>query len=187
MVLLDTYPETQYQNPDPIKPQPPIPGGVHEMEVSWDRTEGYMRLIIGSGKWWFKDLGGKAVMLGTDNTRGRWNLLGKAQLKGESLVLWRPSDAPTHPMVLGTTYDSSYQRLCYRHAKSDWRVNDERQAKLGNPGSLKFVQGYVGDMVLEWELEDTIAHLYHKGPWIDCDPGCFMHSDGGWAHFYESL
>ena len=71
MTLLstDTYEDAQYQNDAPIGPQEPIPAGVHSIELSWDRSRGYMRVIIGGKKWWFKEYLGKAVIVGTDNGR----------------------------------------------------------------------------------------------------------------------
>ena len=98
MTLLstDTYEDAQYQSDAPIGPQEPIPTGVHSIELSWDRTKGYMRVIIGGKKWWFKEYLGKAVVLSTDNERGRLNLRAVARLDGETLVMYRPPDATPH-------------------------------------------------------------------------------------------
>jgi len=41
------YEDAQYQAAEPIGNQPQIPAGVHEnIELSWDRKRGYMRVII---------------------------------------------------------------------------------------------------------------------------------------------
>ena len=40
------YEDAQYQSSDPIGYQPPIPAGIHDIELSWDRKRGYMRIII---------------------------------------------------------------------------------------------------------------------------------------------
>ena len=55
------YEDAQYQNPAPIGEQPPIPAGVHNIELSWDRRRGYMRIVIGGEKWWFKEYLGKTA------------------------------------------------------------------------------------------------------------------------------
>ena len=41
-MLLDvaTYEDAQYQSTEPIGPQPPIPQGVQDIELSWDRKAG---------------------------------------------------------------------------------------------------------------------------------------------------
>ena len=39
------YEDAQYQATAPIGPQAPIPAGVHDIELSWDRKRGYMRVI----------------------------------------------------------------------------------------------------------------------------------------------
>ena len=64
------YEDSQYQSDAPIGPQPAIPAGVHNIELSWDRKTGYMRVIIESRTWHFKEFLGKAVVVGTDNQRG---------------------------------------------------------------------------------------------------------------------
>jgi len=191
MVTRDVEAEAQYQNPAPIGPQSPIPGGVHDMIVSWDRNEGYMSVRLADDRWWFKEVLGKVVVTETNNAVGRIHLRGKAQLDDEQLVLWRPSDAERHPWVKGLVYPASHQRLCYRRfppagEDPDWRVRDERETSKGNPNALVFVKGYVGDLVIEWPTQDPVAHIYHNGPWTKCDPGCFMHPNGGFAHLYES-
>ena len=103
MTLLstDTYEDAQYQSDAPIGPQEPIPTGVHSIELSWDRARGYMRIMIGDQKWWFKEYLGKAVVVGTDNGRGRITLRAMARLDGETLTMYRPPEAPAHGMVEG--------------------------------------------------------------------------------------
>ena len=54
------YEDAQYQSSDPIGYQPPIPAGVHDIELSWDRKRGYMRVIIDGATWHFKEYLGKA-------------------------------------------------------------------------------------------------------------------------------
>ncbi len=180
--------EAQYQNPAPIKPQSPIPAGVHDIEISWDRNEGYMRAIIGGQKWWFKEFLSQQPIevIGTDNARGRINMRGMGVLTVDQLVLYRAPDSKPHPWVKGLSHAASYQRLCYRRANLDWRLRDERETKKGNLSAIKFVKGYVGDMQIEWEHNDKVAHVYHIGPWTLCDPGCFLHEDGGYAHLYAN-
>jgi len=184
------HPEAQFQNPAPIKPQSPIPAGVHDMEISWDRNEGYMRVIIGMKKWWFKELLGKAQILGV-TSKGRMNVRAIGVLTGEQLVLYRDPDAELHSKVKGISYPASYQRCCFRRnppagQAPDWRVRDERKTKQGDLSAIRFVGGYVGDWNIEWPAQDPVAHVFHSGPWTECAVGCFMHPKGGFAHFYES-
>ena len=49
-----TYEDAQYQASEPIGEQEPIPAGVHDIELSWDRKRGYMRVIIDGKTWHFK-------------------------------------------------------------------------------------------------------------------------------------
>jgi len=177
--------EAQYQNPSPIGPQSPIPPGVHDMEVSWDRNAGYMRVIISGQPWWFKELLGRCVLTGTDNAKGRINLRGQAVLTGEQLVLYRAADAEKHPWVKGTAHAATHNRLCYRRANLDWRLRDERETQKGNLGAIAFVQGYCGDLNVEWPTQDATAHIFHNGPWTHCDTGCPVHPSGGYAHIYD--
>ena len=55
------YEDAQYQSTTPIGPQAPIPPGIHNIELSWDRKKGYMRIVIGGAKWWFKEYLGKTA------------------------------------------------------------------------------------------------------------------------------
>ena len=164
MTLLstDTYEDAQYQNDAPIGEQPPIPTGAHNIELSWDRSRGYMRIIIGDQQWWFKEYLGKAVVTGTDNERGRLNLRAIALLRGETLVMYRPLDSEPHPLAQGLERKRTHNRLCYRRSSKDWRVRDERLS-WNDPDALKFVTSYVGDLSAEWNGLDKIAHIYHNG------------------------
>ena len=76
------YEDAQIQSAKPIGPQAPIPPGVHDIELSWDRRKGYMRVIIEGQKYWFKEFLGKAQVLSCDNKRGRLNLRAIAQING---------------------------------------------------------------------------------------------------------
>ena len=196
---------TQVQSPQPIWPQPDeIPAGVHNIELSFDRfarADGaYMRVIFrdladdpkamaphpyherGQAHpytWWFKELLGDAQVISTNNADGRINLRGMAVLVGERLILYRDPDALPHPQVDGTRRDATHNRLCYRRAKLDWRLRDERKSQTdpANPDNLAFVTGYVGDLHMEWVSEDVIGHIYHNGyTVIDA---------AGLAHFYD--
>ena len=157
-----TYEDAQYQNLAPIGPQPPIPAGVHDIELSWDRKYGYMRIVIGDSTWHFKEYLGKAQIFGTDNSRGRLYLRATAVLDGETLIMYRDPRAETHPQVEGLQRAATHNRLCYRRASRDWRLRDERMA-WDNPDALKFVKTYVGDMSAEWNQNDSVAHIYHNG------------------------
>ena len=184
------HPEAQFQNSAPIGHQDSMPGGVWDIEISWDRNAGYMRAIIEGQRWHFKELLGRAVVVDTDNLKGRINIQAKAVLTGEQLVLYRPKDSEKHPWVKGLAYPATHNRLCYRRnppdgQPSDWRLRDERETKKGNLGAIVFVKGYCGDLNVEWPTQDPVAHIYHNGPWTLCDPGCPAHQDGGYAHLYE--
>lgn len=179
----DVESEAQYQNPAPIGPQSPIPGGVHNMLVSWDRTQGYMSVRAADGRWWFKEMLGSALLVGADNAHGRLHVLAKGQIKGEQLVLWRPSNASPHPMVRGTRRRITYNRLCYFRARKEWRLRDNNM-QPDHPDALRVLPGYVGDWTIEWPLQDPVAHLFHQGFTVICDPGCFMHPDGNYGHLY---
>jgi hypothetical protein len=161
------YEDSQYQSDAPIGEQPPIPAGSHNIELSWDRKAGYMRVVIQGRTWWFKEFLGKAVVLGTDNERGRINLRGMARLDGETLTLYRPPNAKPHPLVTGVNREATHNRLCYRRSSRDWRLRDERRPD--SPDALVFIKSYVGDLSAEWDRRDTIAHVYHNGSTVIVD------------------
>jgi hypothetical protein len=157
----ETYEDAQIQSAKPIGPQSPIPPGVHDIELSWDRRKGYMRVIIEGQKYWFKEFLGKAQVLNCDSKRGRLNLRAIAQINGETLTMWRDPDAPPHKEVEGIRREKTHNRLCYRRATEEWRLRDER---MGNhPDALIFTKSYVGDLNAEWHANDSIAHIYHNG------------------------
>ena len=165
MTLLstDTYEDAQYQSDAPIGEQPPIPAGVHNIELSWDRSRGDMRIIIGgTHSWWFKEYLGKAQVIGTDNGRGRITLRAMARIDGETLTMYRPPDAKPHPLVQGLERKRTHNRLCYRRISKDWRLRDER-LPWEHPDALKFVTSYCGDLSAEWDGSDKVAHIYHNG------------------------
>ena len=95
------YEDTQHQALAPIGPQEPIPAGVHDIELSWDRKRGYMRVILNNQTWHFKEFLGKAQVTGTDNKRGRIYLRAMARIDGETLTVYRDPSAPYHSEVDG--------------------------------------------------------------------------------------
>ena len=162
MLLETTYEDAQYQNLAPIGPQDPIPGGMHDIELSWDRKAGYMRVVIEGKTWHFKEYLGKAQILGTDNASGRLHMRASAMLDGETLIMYRDITAEPHPQAAGVLRERTHNRLCYRRASQDWLLRDERMG-WNNPEALKLVKSYVGDMNAEWNRNDSIAHIYHNG------------------------
>ena len=181
----DIEAEAQFQNEAPIGPQVPFPAGIHNMVISWDRNQGYMSVRVGNGRWHFKEMLGKAVITDTNNEVGRIHIRAKGELHGERLILWRPGDIKPHPMVKGVRRPTTLNRLCYLRAGQSWRWRDEHM-DWNNPDALKIVKGYVGDWQIEWDHQDPIAHLFHQGFGVLCGPGCFMHEDGGYGHFYDT-
>ena len=92
--------DNQFQSSKPIGKQPPLPGGIFDMLLSWDRHRSYMRLEIPEldGTWHFKKLQGQVQITGTDNERGRILLHGQARLDGEVLSIYRaPASTPIRP------------------------------------------------------------------------------------------
>ena len=158
----EVYEDAQIQSAKPIGPQAPIPPGVHDIELSWDRRKGYMRVIIEGQKYWFKEYLGKAQVLGCDNKRGRINLRAIAQINGETLTMWRDPNAPPHENVSGKIRKKTHNRLCYRRATEEWRLRDER-LDWNHPEALVFTKSYKGDLNAEWHANDSIAHIYHNG------------------------
>ena len=157
------YEDAQYQTAAPIGNQPPIPAGVHEnIELSWDRKRGYMRVIIDGKTWHFKEYLGKAQITGTDSKRGRIYLRAMARIDGETLTTYRDPSAPFHEEVAGEKRAPSFNRLCYRRQSQEWRLRDERM-DWNHPEALRFTQDYVGDLSGEWHMADDVAHIYHRG------------------------
>ena len=161
-VSQQVYEDAQYQSTTPIGPQAPIPAGVHNIELSWDRHKGYMRIVIGGEKWWFKEYLGKAQVLSCDNKRGRLNLRAMARIDGETLTMYRDPAAPAHKIVEGTVREKTHNRLCYRRATEEWRLRDER-LEWNHPDALVFTKSYKGDLNAEWHANDSVAHIYHNG------------------------
>ena len=156
------YEDAQYQSSDPIGYQPPIPAGIHDIELSWDRKRGYMRIIIDGKTWHFKEFLGRAQILGTDSKRGRINLRAMARIDGETLTTYRDPNALPHQEVEGERRESTHNRLCYRRQSQEWRLRDERMP-WEHPDALRFTQNYVGDLNAEWHMRDNVAHIYHNG------------------------
>ena len=164
MTLLSVgiYEDAQYQNDAPIGPQPIVPDGIHDIELSWDRHEGYMRIIIEGQKWWFKELLGKAVATHADNANGRLHFYGAARIDGETLTMYRPPDVQAHPVVEGLERRVSLYRTCYRRSDKQWRARDERMPWNAD-GAMIIVDDVVGDFAAEWQVHDKIAHVFHRG------------------------
>ena len=182
-----TYEDAQYQDTAPIGPQPPIPAGIQDIELSWDRKRGYMRVIINNQTWHFKEFLGKAQVTGTDSQRGRIYLRAMARIDGETLSVYRDPSAPYHPEVDGERRESTHNRLCYRRQSQEWRVRDERM-DWNHPEALKFTKNYIGDGVFEWHMADSIAHVYHNGYVIIADDFTDWHPPmlvPKLAHLYE--
>ena len=156
------YEDAQYQSTTPIGPQAPIPPGVHNIELSWDRKKGYMRIVIGGERWWFKEYLGKAQVLSCDNKRGRLNLRAMARIDNETLTMYRDPAAPAHKIVEGTVREKTHNRLCYRRPSQEWRLRDERM-DWNHPDALVLTKSYVGDLNAEWHANDSVAHIYHNG------------------------
>jgi hypothetical protein len=191
LVVEDQYEDQQFQNPDDIPPQAPIPPGIHEIDLYWDKKRGWMRIDIGDQAWWFKEYLGRCQVISTQE-KGRINIRAGAQIAGETLTMWRSPDATAHPLVDGTRRRLTHNRLCYRRAQRDWRVNDDGsdQNGFGNripdtdstaapERKLVYVQSYVGDLLCLWNKNDTVAHIYHDGNIII--------DDNNIAHLYDPL
>ena len=158
----EVYEDAQIQSAWAIGDQAPIPPGVHDIELSWDRKRGFMRIIIEGESWWFKEYLGKAQVLGCDSKRGRLHLRAMAQLNGETLTMYRDPAAPPHAVVEGIRRERTHNRLCYRRATEEWRLRDERM-DWNHPDALVFTKSYIGDLNAEWHKNDSIAHIYHNG------------------------
>ena len=88
----------------------------------------------------------------------------------------RSPDAKRHPVVAGTVRRKTHNRLCYRRAQTDFRVNDDgtRENGFGDRApdtdatppkerKLVYVKSYVGNLNQSWAAADQIAHIYHDG------------------------
>lgn len=176
-LVVDQYEDQQYQNPAPIPTQAPIPPGVHDIELSWDRKKGWMRIKIAGKSWWFKEYLGRCQVLSTDNSKGRLNLRAMAVLNDETLTMYRDPSAKPHERVAGVVREKTHNRLCYRRSSQDWRLRDEHKGNA--PDALVYVKTYVGDMNCEWNAQDSVAHIYHNG-WTVLD-------ENDVAHLYDPL
>ena len=171
------YEDAQYQNSDPIPDQKPVPENVWICEISWDRTAGFMRMIIpalegeSQNIWWFKELLGKCQILGTDNMKGRIVMRGIPCVENETLAFRRDPDAKPYPVVEGGEYlPPTHNRLCYFRNQRIWRVRDERGTQKAyeegtldqHPELLRYTSSLRGDAHLEFAYEDIVAHIYHK-------------------------
>ena len=168
---LAQYTCNQVPSARPIPAQPPVPTGVHDMILSWDLEQGWMKLRIDDGLWFFKELLGKAVVLGANSEIGRIHLRGMATSSGEVLTVHRAPKAELHPLVEGLELDKTYNRMCYFREQKSWRLRDEEKTAeyhakgwdLQSPDLIKYVSSYEGDGVLSWAYSDQFAHIYHEG------------------------
>ena len=168
---LAQYTCNQVQSARPIPAQPPVPTGVHDMILSWDLEHGWMKLRIDGVVWFFKELLGKAVVLGTNTNVGRIHLRGMAASAGDTLTLYRDPKAEPHPVVEGLEIDKTYNRMCYFREQKVWRLRDEDKTAryhaegkdVHSPDVIKYVKSYKGDGVLSWAFSDQFAHVYHEG------------------------
>ena len=168
---LAQYTCNQVQSARPIPVQPPVPTGVHDMILSWDLEHGWMKLRIDGVVWFFKELLGKAVVLGTNTNVGRIHLRGMAASDGDILTLYRDPKAEPHPVVEGLEIDKTYNRMCYFREQKVWRLRDEDKTAryhaegkdVHSPDVIKYVKSYKGDGVLSWAFSDQFAHVYHEG------------------------
>jgi len=191
LVVEDQYEDQQYQNPDDIPPQAPIPSGTHDIELCWDRKKGWMRIDIGDQSWWFKEYLGRCQVISTQK-KGRINIRAVARIEGETLTMGRSPDATPHPIAAGTVRRKTHNRLCYRRAQTDFRVNDDGDERNGfgnripdtdatppKQRKLVYVKSYVGDLYCLWNKNDTVAHIYHDGTIIIDEDNV--------AHLYDPL
>ena len=187
--------DLQYQNPDAVGPQEAIPGGVWDLELSWDRKRGYMRCIVFRkddiaehrarpkdsgeeiGTWWFKEWRGNCQMLGAVNASGRLYMRGMARIDDatDTLTLYRDKEAKPHPLVSGgVRREITFNRMCYRRLDAQWRLRDE-EMPWEHPDALVIVDDMVGDVSAYWDKNDNIGHLYHRGYVIIKDGTCHMY------------
>ena len=175
--------EEQIQRAEAIGYQDPIPSDVMTMELSWDRTMKCMRIIVEDiGTWYFTEVFGKAQVLSADDRTGKMYIRAIPLLQGEVLYLYRDPDSLPHEQVkkedIGETLRPTNNRICYFREEDPpcWRVRDERMP-WADDSSRRYVSNYVGDIAIEWNQKDSVAHLFHKGQIIlDKDKV---------AHFYD--
>ena len=115
------------------------------------------------GRWYFKEFAGKAVIEGTDNSKGVILMhVSRAVLDGDMMALRRPTveEVPPQAQVAGRLMPQATYRLCYRRDHDDWRIRDESMT-WDDPDALHFVTGYKGDLVGTW-FNDPMAHIFHQ-------------------------
>lgn len=171
------------QRKEPIGYQDPIPSDIMTMELSWDRTMRCMRIIVEDmGTWHFTEVYGKAQVLSADDRTGKMYIRAIPLLEEEVLYLYRDPDSLPHEQVKKEDIEEilrpTNNRLCYFREENPpcWRVRDERMPWM-EESSLRFVSNYVGDIAIEWNQTDKIAHIFHKGQII-------LDKDDV-AHFYD--
>ena len=159
--------DNQIQSNEEIGYQEPMPCGIEELELSWDRKKGFMRIIIkDQGTWYFKELMGKAQLLSADSERGRLYIRAIPFLDGDTLYLARDPESVAHERLeeddIAESLQKTNNRLCYNRQETCWRIRDERKPWMDN-SSRRLVADYVGDISIEWNREDIVAHIFHKG------------------------
>ncbi len=159
--------DNQIQSNEEIGYQEPMPCGIEELELSWDRKKGFMRIIIkDQGTWYFKELMGKAQLLSADSERGRLYIRAIPFLDGDTLYLARDPESVAHERLeeddIAESLQKTNNRLCYNRQETCWRIRDERKPWMDN-SSRRLVADYVGDISIEWNRDDIVAHIFHKG------------------------
>ena len=157
--------DNQFQSEEDIGPQEPMPCSVETLELSWDRKKGLMRIIIkDQGTWYFKELMGKAQVLSTDNAKGRLYLRAIPFLDGDTLYLARDPESVLHEPIedVAESLQPTNNRLCYSREGLCWRIRDERKPWMDDT-SRRLGADYVGDIAIEWNRNDAVAHIFHKG------------------------
>ena len=174
--------DNQIQSNEEIGHQEPMPCGVEELELSWDRKKAFMRIIIkDQGTWYFKELMGKAQLLSADSENGRLYMRAIPFLDGDTLYLARDPESVVHePLKEGDITESlqrTNNRLCYNRQETCWRIRDERKPWMDD-NSRRLVADYVGDISIEWNRNDIVAHIFHKG--------LILLDKNNVAHLYDS-
>ena len=174
--------DNQIQSNEEIGYQEPMPCGIEELELSWDRKKGFMRIIIkDQGTWYFKELMGKAQLLSADSERGRLYIRAIPFLDGDTLYLARDPESVAHERLeeddIAESLQKTNNRLCYNRQETCWRIRDERKPWMDN-SSRRLVADYVGDISIEWNRNDIVAHIFHKG--------LILLDKNNVAHLYDS-
>ena len=161
--------EQQFQRKEAIGYQDPIPSDVMTMELSWDRTMKCMRITVEDiGTWYFTEVFGRAQVFSANDRTGKMEIRAIPVLAREALYLYRDPDSISHEPVKKEEVEEvlrpTNNRICYFREEDPpcWRVRDERMP-WGEEASRRYVSNYVGDIVIEWNQKDAVAHLFHKG------------------------